>query len=367
MTKKPKLSISKFKKRLSWPQIVSFVVAIVIAAIFTAYEEFSPPTPIPADGEPLAIYTNDARHNLKKLYLNALDHAKESIQLYIYTLTDGDFAAKLREKAESGIHVTLICDKDEKSIAKTKSLLGRSVNVIKRQSEGLMHLKILIIDNKEVLLGSANMTRESLSMHHNNVCVFHSPNLANHLQCLTEELQRPNNLTGNTTPEKKFIIGDQEVELWLLSGNPRASKRLTKLIDTAQKSIKVAMYTFTRYDLTHALLRAQKRGVQVEVAMDRCSASNSSKHIATLMHYQNLPFKVSRGTPLLHHKCMIVDDETFVTGSTNWTKRAFNDNDDCFLVIHNLLPEQKSTLKTLWDNLYNECEQYSYRDDREAA
>ncbi len=363
--KNQKLAVRLFKKKMTLSRLLSLLAPLLIAALFTAYNDLSYPVRIPEDGEPLAIYSNDAHHDIKKLYLQAVKDANSSIHLYTYTLTDPEFIEHLIEKSHSGIPVTIICDKE--SAKKTKLLFGRSIKIIPRDNDALMHLKILLIDEKKVLLGSANMTKDSLTMHHNNVCTIHSENLAQHLLALTEELQRPNNLTGSSIPEKTFRIGGQHIEMWMLAGNPRASKRLIQLIDSAKKSIKVAMFTFTRYDMTHALLRASKRGVKVEVAIDKKCVLGDGKHVANLLFYQNVPLKTNRGAPLLHHKCMIVDDEIFVTGSANWTKRAFNDNDDFFMVIHHLLPDQKNTLFKLWENLYQGCERVVCNEEKMAA
>ena len=35
-------------------------------------------------------------------------------------------------------------------------------------------------------------------------------------------------------------------------------------------------------------------------------------------------------------------------GSANWTKAAFKQNDDCFLIIHDLADEQRQSMQKLW-------------------
>lgn len=359
MPKKTSLKFRKAKK-ITFKQTLCLIPVLLIAYVLSAYEGTLNPINFPEDGEPVAIFSSDTHHDIKKLYVDAINSAHKNIFLYIYSFTDPAVGEKLKEKSEQGINVTIICDKD--SAAKTKKLVGKKTRVITRQNEGFMHLKILIIDEKTVLLGSANLTTESLVMHHNNVCVFNSPNFAMHLISLSEHLNRAHNLTGADFPEKKFTIGNQPVELWMLPGNVNANKKLVKLIDNAQKSIKVAMFTFTRYDMIYALLRAKQRGVHVQVALDANMSKGASHHIATLLFLQKVPLKTSQGAPLLHHKFMIIDETTFVTGSANWTKNAFNCNDDCFLVIENLTEHQQERLQALWDNLEHSCNNYTCKE-----
>ncbi len=353
--KSKKKQITRPKRFSPW-YFLWVLVTLIIAWSATSFETAFHPFHLPSDGEPIAIYSTQNRDNLRKIYLDLLDHAQESIVFYIYTLTDQQIIQKLNTKAAQGVKVKIICDKEKFPV--TKEQLSKKIKLTCRESDGLMHLKILIVDNKNILLGSTNMTTESLTVYPNNVCAIHSPNLAAYLLQIGDILQKPYKLLGESIDEKSFEIGGQQIEMWILSGNPRAHKKMVQLIDSAKKTVQVAMYTYTRYDLTHALLRAQKRGVKVEVAMDASAAKGANNHIATLLFLQNVPLYISKGTPLLHHKCMLIDDEIFITGSANWTKKAFAQNDDCFLIIHSLNAEQQDSLHTLWTELLNDCRKY---------
>ena len=50
---------------------------------------------------------------------------------------------------------------------------------------------------------------------------------------------------------------------------------------------------------------------------------------------------------LLHHKWALIDKETLIVGSANWTTAAFTKNQDCFLVLPLKEKEQKF-MKNLW-------------------
>ena len=54
---------------------------------------------------------------------------------------------------------------------------------------------------------------------------------------------------------------------------------------------------------------------------------------------------------LLHHKFILIDDQTLLVGSANWTKAAFYKNSDCFLILHNLTDDQKTFMNRLWTRL----------------
>lgn len=364
MAKKTKIPLITAKTSLPIRIAVVLVLTLLIFS-FSYIEEIFQPIKISQEGEPIIIYASQNHDDLRKLYHKYIQEATKTIKLYMYSFTDNSIATLLKEKAKEGVNISLICDKD--SYSKTKQLLGKGIKVAKRESEGLMHLKILIIDESYVIIGSANFTNESLSLHHNNVCTANSPELAKYLSGIFEKLKKNNQQLGESIKEKEFLIGKQSLEVWLLSGNQRANKKVIELIDSAKKTIRVAMFTFTRYDFVYALLRAKKRGVTIEVAMDATQAKGASHHIATLLFLQNIPLKTSKGKPLLHHKCMIIDDNIFVTGSANWTKAAFSHNDDCFFVLKNLFPNQIECLQNLWKQIMIDTERYQIDDELDAA
>jgi phosphatidylserine/phosphatidylglycerophosphate/cardiolipin synthase-like enzyme len=209
-----------------------------------------------------------------------------------------------------------------------------------------MHQKILVTDNNRVWIGSANMTTQSLRVHGNLVVGFFSPELASLMHDKAESMIK----TGikKEITHKDFRINEQQIEIWFLPEDREAIYRLQKIIQAAKKSIQVAMFTWTRHDLAEDLIEAHKRGINVEVALDRNSAGGVSKKVAKLLEKEGIPLTLNSGSGLLHHKMMVVDDETLVVGSANWTLAAFEKNNDCFLVIYPLNEEQKNTLERMW-------------------
>jgi cardiolipin synthase A/B len=89
------------------------------------------------------------------------------------------------------------------------------------------------------------------------------------------------------------------------------------------------------------------------VVIDHYSGKGASAKIAALLKKNNVPTSLSPGGALLHHKFLYIDGKTLVNGSANWTKAAFAQNDDCFLVIHDLTQEQHDQMEDLWSIIQN--------------
>lgn len=113
------------------------------------------------------------------------------------------------------------------------------------------------------------------------------------------------------------------------SPDDQLEKRLISMIEKEQKSIHVAIYCMTHRGIAGALIDAKKRGVFVEVIVDRFSV----KVKAPLQKLADAGILVSvwdpdpgrrkaAHRPLMHNKFCVFGDETVWTGSFNFTYEA---------------------------------------------
>lgn len=342
-----------------FPQLIkkSSLTGFILLLAWTLYQlaqhhHFTQPIKLPASNAPLELYSNQTQDDLTHLFQQAIDNAKESITLSIYAITDPQIIQALQKKSDAGMPIYMVVD--AKASPGISHRLPRAT-IVKHFGQGLMHQKILIIDNKQIWLGSANLTSNSLNTHGNLVLGIDNPALA---QALTTRIKSMDE-QGGYSPllHREIIAGPQNVELWVLPDDPNAVKRMIELFRSAQKSIKVAMFTWTRVDFTEELIAAAKRGIKVETVIDRYSGKGASAKIVRLLKEEGVPVRLSTGNKLLHHKFAYIDDSILVNGSANWTHAAFKNNDDYFIVLYPLTPEQQTKMDLLWNVILKESEQ----------
>lgn len=109
---------------------------------------------------------------------------------------------------------------------------------------------------------------------------------------------------------------------------------IVNTINGASKSIDVQAYGFTSAPIVKALLRAQKRGVQVKAILDKSNAYRSYSGINTLMN-NHIPVLIDSKVAIAHNKVMIIDDKAVITGSFNFTKSAQTKNAENVLILSN--------------------------------
>jgi phosphatidylserine/phosphatidylglycerophosphate/cardiolipin synthase-like enzyme len=303
-------------------------------------------TPIPSGDNPALFYSTDHDDHLGGVFNEAIQKAQHSIQIAVYTITDQRLIQSLRKKAKEGVHVTVICD--AKACPGIEKKLGSEITLYKATPKGLMHLKILVVDDELVWIGSANMTGESLRLHGNLIAGFDAPELA---QWIGKKLFALADGTNDPYPQQSFLIGHQTLEFWFLPNDKGAVHRIRSLIRAAKKTIKIAMFTWTRLDFVNDIVSANLRGVDVKIVLDNNSSKGSSVGVVKALQKGKIPVRVNTGQGLLHYKTMIIDDEILVNGSANWTKAAFRQNEDCYFVLSPLNEEQREFLKEMWETI----------------
>jgi phosphatidylserine/phosphatidylglycerophosphate/cardiolipin synthase-like enzyme len=103
-------------------------------------------------------------------------------------------------------------------------------------------------------------------------------------------------------------------------------------LNKAQTTVLVQAYSFTSASIAKALLDAHKKGVKVEVILDKSQRTDQYSS-ATILFNAGIPVKIDAVHAIAHNKIMIIDDETVITGSFNFTKAADENNAENLLVI----------------------------------
>lgn len=315
-----------------------------ILCLILALDSFQAPVLVSRE-EPIALHANQAGDDLRDILVAGIMQAKKSILLIIYSMGDPQITQSLRNKSVEGVDVQVIYD--AKATPYVARKLGPLVKKHKRHHKGLMHQKILVVDDAWVWIGSANMTGASLHAHGNLLCSFFCPELA---KMIAEKAKRMMQPLKESSPllHQTFTLNHQPLEMWFLPDDKSGVSRIQQLIRSAKKTVRVAMFTWTRYDLAQEVIMAKKRGVETSVVIDQHSAQGASAKVVNLLKKEGVPVRLNRGSELHHHKFLYIDGTTLVNGSANWTLAAFTKNDDCFMVLQNLTVEQRNYLDKLW-------------------
>jgi phosphatidylserine/phosphatidylglycerophosphate/cardiolipin synthase-like enzyme len=317
-----------------------FILVLGIASLFHSWSLQLTLSPLPKADGAISFYSKELGDDLALLYDSAIRRAQRTITLSIYSLSDARILRALNARAQSGVHVVLLIESSH--YPEVRARLNDKVIVHAHPSQGLMHQKLLVIDSEEAWIGSANMTRASLNRYANLCMALRSREVARLLEERISAMQQEWKLeqTGGQILD--------ELGIWFLP-DPKQVERIVARLDAAQKSIRVAMFTWTHPKLVNACVRAQKRGVDVRCVLDRESSLGASSSVKDALLAANIPLRVNRGKELTHHKFALIDNTVLIHGSANWTRAAFKRNDEILCVLPALTEEQSQALRTTWE------------------
>lgn len=129
-------------------------------------------------------------------------------------------------------------------------------------------------------------------------------------------------------------------------------QQLVQRIDSAQKTIDVAIYSFTLDSVSDALIAARERGVVVRVLFDSSQASSEYSEDEKLAK-AGIPVKrlnMERG--IMHNKYVIIDSQLVGTGSFNYSQNASQFNRENLVFISN--PEIAQRFENDFEKLWGE-------------
>jgi Phosphatidylserine/phosphatidylglycerophosphate/cardiolipin synthases and related enzymes len=130
-------------------------------------------------------------------------------------------------------------------------------------------------------------------------------------------------LTLNNTPARVYF-----------SPHGGCTAAIVKELDNARSEILMEAYSFTSKDIASAILNAHKRGVHVEIILDK---SNRSARYSSgdFTSHMGITTYINAAYAIAHNKIMIIDREIVITGSFNFTKAAEEKNAENLLILRN--------------------------------
>ncbi len=141
-----------------------------------------------------------------------------------------------------------------------------------------------------------------------------------------------NTQTNNQVSQKIEFIWDAALVI-----HPHTEDFILKIIHASKKEIKIATYMFTLPGLREALLDAKKRGVDVQIILEKSPYNATSINRETVDFCKKNAISVHEteqdAFSFMHAKYMIFDD-TWMISTANWTRSSFSSNREFSLLGH---------------------------------
>lgn len=303
-----------------------------------------------------------------------------------------DFFAFVDLDRDGKLSPAEISDRDAIFILKNSNLPYIDDTADSSRGSGLMHHKFMAIDEKVVLVGSANYTMSDI---HGDFSNPNSTGNANNLvrieneevaKLFTQEFNLmwgdgpgglPNSLFGSKKPYRKVkyvLVGDAQVRVKFspdsrsLPFEQTSNGLIGTVVASSERSADLALFVFSEPILGNILETRHKKNVNVRVLVDSNFAYRNYATTLDMWGFVSTPdCKFGNGRPwavpiktvgipslaagdLLHHKFAVLDRRLVLTGSHNWSIGANYNNDEAIIAINN--PVVAAHFQREFDRLY---------------
>lgn len=153
-------------------------------------------------------------------------------------------------------------------------------------------------------------------------------------------IPRPDDEPLATTAIARFSPGDD------------CPDQIMRLLKGARKSIDICVFTITDNRLSQEIERCHQRGVNVRIISDNDKATDRGSDVHELDR-SGLKVAYDESDKHMHHKFAIFDRSTLLTGSYNWTRSAYRENEENIVVTDDprLVSGFTEEFDTLWARL----------------
>ena len=275
--------------------------------------------------------------SMEKAVVAFMASADKTLDVCLYDLDLPEFAQALLDAHARGVKVRVIIA--EENAAKAYAVAGHlekmkkaKILTLAKNKSGLMHNKFMVADGLRVWTGSYNLTRNCSRFNDNHAIVLESPELAENYAKEWEEVHAGlhGKRSAYPTPHPEVNIGGTVVHN-LFTPEDDVRGALVAEMDAATNEIAILAFSFTEPAMTEAVRRALERKVRVVIVLDSGMASHPAANTKALEE-MGASIRLSPGI-LLHHKVIVVDRQTVVLGSANFSASAFDRNDENVLIV----------------------------------
>ena len=272
--------------------------------------------------------------------VEAILRTRERLDVAAFEMNSEPIYQAILDAHERGVAVRIVTDddhglNDDKNEA-LRQLQAAGVPLVDDGRSGLMHNKFMILDGRTVWTGSWNFTVNGGYRNNNNALVLDSDLAAAAFQAEFDEMFDRGEFGTRSRDDGivNFTGSDGEVSLIFASEADEISA-LKAEIAGAARSIHIMTFVFSLEELAEAiLLQAAQKDLVVRGIFEKRNSSASWSQLPAL-YCAGAEMRQDGNPYTLHHKVIIIDERTVITGSFNFSNSAARKNDENIVIIRN--------------------------------
>lgn len=271
---------------------------------------------------------------------SAIDAASDTLDIAAFELNSDPIHNAIARAADRGVTVRIVADDDhglhDERNPHLRDLAQSGIDVRDDSRSGLMHNKFAIIDRKSVWTGSWNFTVNGTYRNNNNILMLENADAVYAYQAEFDEMYERAEF-GVTSSDDGIIQFDHaggDVSIIFAPETDEISALIAE-VEGAAQSIRFMTFVFSLDELAEAMLsQAASRSVTLEGVFENRNSLASWSQLPAL-HCAGAAVRQDGNRYVLHHKVIIIDDHTVITGSFNFSRSAAKNNDENIVIVRN--------------------------------
>jgi phosphatidylserine/phosphatidylglycerophosphate/cardiolipin synthase-like enzyme len=290
---------------------------------------------------PDLVYPDVARNRVplphEQAIIADIDGATSTIDFATFEYNLTSIAEALARAQARGVAVRLALDRE--SVA--NPVMGKWAGIVEdaqipiawEDSEAFLHSKFIIIDQQIVWTGSWNATINDTYRNNNNILRLTAPALVENYRAEFEQLfaRTPSTRKQSITPNPLVEVNGIQIANYF-SPQDAPEQYIVERLEQAQESILFLAFAFTSDPIAEAMIERKEAGVLVQGVMEERNSEGIGSEY-TKLRRADVELLKDGNCYTMHHKVIIIDGRTVITGSFNFTARANELNVENLLII----------------------------------
>jgi phosphatidylserine/phosphatidylglycerophosphate/cardiolipin synthase-like enzyme len=266
----------------------------------------------------------------------AIRATTRTLDVAAFELNSPAITEALLDARRRGVGVRVVAD-NEHTIEDDDSTMGQIVDagipVVYDNRSAFMHNKFMIMDGASVWTGSTNWTINDVYRNNNNLLALRSRRAVETYQAEFNEMFSQRSFGPRSPASNSANYQQDGVSIQILfAPEGRVIDAIINEVNAARSRVRFMAFSFTQDDLGQTMLRRAGQGITIEGIFETRGSETEFSELRA-MHCAGLDVRQDGNNFTFHHKVIIIDTETVITGSFNFSENAVTSNDENLLII----------------------------------
>lgn len=270
---------------------------------------------------------------------NVIDNVRNTLDIVAFEMNNEVIVDAIIRAHDRGVTVRMVTDDEHGLEDRDEVVLALKeygIPIVDDSRSALMHDKFMIMDSTTVWTGSWNYTVNDTYRNNNNALVMRSQRAVQAYQAEFDEMFVRKEFGPTSTDDGMVQFRQDGTDVSILfASEGNVIEAVADAVRGAKSNIRFMTFVFSSDSLGEAMLEiAENPNITIQGVFENRNSTADWSMLPPL-YCAGIPVRQDGNRYVLHHKVVIVDDDTVVTGSFNFSGNASRSNDENLVIIKN--------------------------------